>query len=331
MFEFIVMCPSGSPDAAIGIAGSRAGALGVVNLEFAADPDSGLAQLRRLCSLGRGRCGALVDGPEMLGVVIDAAVEGLDTILLANTPAEELGQLVGQAQGAQLRTLVVASRIEEAIAAAMAGADGVIAKGHEAGGWVGEEGSFVLSQRLLGTLAIPVFIHGGIGLHTITAAHVAGAAGVVLDAQLLFARESPLPGDLRRALSGIDGSESAALGSSLGAPFRLYSRPGLQGPQRLRTAEQELEPGAQARDAWRAEVRAHVAASSTDDPVLPLGQDGAFAADLARRFTTVAGIIDGLRSAAAEACETLRRENPLAEGGGVAGGTTPAIRWCRAR
>jgi 3-oxoacyl-(acyl-carrier-protein) synthase/NAD(P)H-dependent flavin oxidoreductase YrpB (nitropropane dioxygenase family) len=55
-----------------------------------------------------------------------------------------------------------------------------------------------------------------------------------------------------------------------------------------------------------------------DAAVLPLGQDAAFAADLARRFDNVAGIIDGLRSAIAAACETLTRANPLAEGAGVA-------------
>ncbi len=318
MFEFIVMCPTGSPDAAVPIAGSRAGALGVVNLELAVDLDAGLAQLRRLCALGHGRCGALLDGQDTLEVVIDASLQGLDTVMLANTPVEELSRLVKLAHGAQLRACVVATRLDEALAAQAAGADGVIAKGHEAGGWIGEEGSFVLSQRLLATLATPVFIHGGIGLHTVAAAYVSGAAGAVLDAQLLLARESPLPDGLRRTLSGIDGSETATLGTSLGAPFRAYSRPGLRSLESLSSAEQELEPSAEARDAWRATVKAHVADSSTDASVLPLGQDAAFAADLARRFGNVAGIIDGLRSAIADACETLQRTNPLAEGAGVA-------------
>ena len=40
--------------------------------------------------------------------------------------------------------------------AVAAGADAVIAKGHEAGGWIGEEGSFVLLQRLLDA-STPVF------------------------------------------------------------------------------------------------------------------------------------------------------------------------------
>ena len=318
MFQFVVLCPSGSPDATVPIAGSRAGALGVVNLEFAVDLDAGLAQLRRLCELGRGRCGVLLDGAETLAAVVAAQPDALDTVLLANTPVEELPALVELVHGAGLQAYVVATALGEAVAAQDAGADAVIAKGHEAGGWIGEEGSFVLSQRLLGTLAVPVYIHGGIGRHTVAAAYVAGAAGAVLDAQLLLTRESPLPDDLRATLAGADGSETVTLGSELGAPFRAYSRPGMHSLERLRAVEDELLASADARGAWRAGVRAHVAGAGVDTAVLPLGQDAAFAAELARSFETVAGILDGLGAAIARACDTLADGSPLAEGAGVA-------------
>jgi len=313
-----VLCPSGSPDATVPIAGSRAGALGVVNLEFAVDLDAGLAQLRRLCELGRGRRGVLLDGGETLAAVLAAQPDGLDTVLLANTPAEELQALVELVHGAGLQAYVVATALAEAVAAQDAGADAVIAKGHEAGGWIGEEGSFVLSQRLLGTLGIPVYIHGGIGRHTVAAAYVAGAAGAVLDAQLLLTRESPLPDNLQATLAGADGSETVTLGSELGAPFRAYSRPGMHSLEQLRAVEDELLASADARGAWRAGVRAHVAGAGVDAAVLPLGQDAAFAAELARRFETVAGIVDGLGAAIAAACDTLAESSPLAEGAGVA-------------
>jgi NAD(P)H-dependent flavin oxidoreductase YrpB (nitropropane dioxygenase family) len=192
LFQFITLCPTGTPDAAIPIAGSRAGALGIISLEF--NPDAGLEQLRRLCALGHGRCGALVDTEPVLELVLDASLDDLDTIVLANMPIDRLSALVERVHGAGMQAYVVATRLEQALAAQAADADGVIAKGHEAGGWIGEEGSFVLSQRLIGAVQTPVFVHGGIGLHTVGAAYVAGAAGAVLDAQLLLARESPIPG-----------------------------------------------------------------------------------------------------------------------------------------
>ena len=317
MFQFITLCPTGTPDAAIPIAGSRAGALGIVSLEF--DPNAGLEQLRRLCALGHGRRGALVDTEPVLELVLGASLDGLDTIVLANMPVDRLSALVERVHRAGMQAYVVATQLEQALAAQTADADGVIAKGHEAGGWIGEEGSFVLSQRLIGALQIPVFVHGGIGLHTVGAAYVAGAAGAVLDAQLLLARESPIPASLRATLTGFDGSQTATLGAQLGAPFRAYSRPGLQGLERLRDAEAQLTPGPGATDEWRTAVRQHVASQDPDVAgVLALGQDAAFAADLAQRFGNVAGIVDGLRRAIADTCAALARGNPLAEGAGVA-------------
>jgi acyl transferase domain-containing protein/NAD(P)H-dependent flavin oxidoreductase YrpB (nitropropane dioxygenase family)/NAD(P)-dependent dehydrogenase (short-subunit alcohol dehydrogenase family) len=324
LFEFIVLCPTGSPDAAIPIAGARAGALGVVSLEFG-ELDHGLAQLRRLCEYGGGRHGALVDRPEALDAVLDASrdaslpLDGLDAIVLANVPVEELKKPVEAIHAAGLRAYVRATRLEEALAARNAGADAVIAKGHEAGGWIGDEGSFVLSQRLIAALAeVPVFIHGGIGQHTVAAAYVAGAAGAVIDSQLLLTRESPLPHALRTTLAKLDGSETATLGSGLGATFRAYSRPGLPGLELLRAAELEkLATSVEAHD-WRDAVSASIGLDPLGDQVLPLGQDAALAADLASRFVTVAGVVDGLRAGIEDARETLRAGNPLAEGAGVA-------------
>ena len=71
----------------------------------------------------------------------------------------------------------------------------MIAKGHEAGGWVGEEGAFVLLQRMLAAVSFPSGPPAGSGCHPSRPPYVAGAAGAVLDSQLLLARESPLPED----------------------------------------------------------------------------------------------------------------------------------------
>jgi acyl transferase domain-containing protein/NAD(P)H-dependent flavin oxidoreductase YrpB (nitropropane dioxygenase family) len=318
LFDFIVLCPTGLPDASVPIAASRAGALGVVSLDLAVDLDAGLAQLHRLCALGHGRCGALLDSGELLDAVLEAAPESLDAVVLANAPVDQLSRLVASAHGAGLQAYVVATRLEEALAAEDARADAIIAKGHETAGWIGDEGAFVLTQRLLATVSTPVFVHGGIGVHTVAAAYVAGAAGAVLDAQLLLTRESPLPDAQRAIVSGLDGSETATLGADLGAPFRAYSRPGLRGLQLLHDAELELAPSAAALEQWRTTVKASVAASAAEEAVMPLGQDAAFAADLAERFGNVAGVLEALRAAIASSCETLAHGNPLAEGAGVA-------------
>ena len=150
-----MLSPTGSPDAAVPIAATRAGALGVVSLEFALDHDLGLEQLQRLCALGHGRAGALIDDPEVLESVLSSRLEALDTIVLANLPADSLGALIGTVHEAGLRAYVVAGRLEDALSAGDAGADGGDRQGPRGGGWVGEEGAFVLFQRLRGRAPDP--------------------------------------------------------------------------------------------------------------------------------------------------------------------------------
>src|SRR5439155_777920 len=150
------------------------------------------------------------------------------------------------------------SSISEAEVARAAGADALIAKGHEAGGWVGDETSFVLLQRLIARLGVPIWVQGGIGLHSVAAAYVAGAAGVVLDSQLLLATDAPSSEQLRGRLQAMDGSETICVGAGLGAQFRTYARAGLAPLEALLQLETRLTVGDQTADAvalaWRAAV-----------------------------------------------------------------------------
>ena len=207
-----------------------------------------------------------------------------------------------RAKAAGLRAYAVATNLEQAQAAEAAGADALIAKGHEAGGWVGEESAFVLLQRLLRAASIPVWVAGGIGLHTVAAPYVAGAAGAVLDSQLLLARESPLPEAVRTRIAAMDGSETAVLGAGLGSAAE-----GLHPAGTWRRARgSSAGPSRGRADAWTGGGRGSASGwDSLEERVVPLGQDAAFAADLARRFETVGGIVAGLTDALGAACASV--------------------------
>ena len=321
-FDFIVVSPAGRPDAALAIAGSRAGALGVLNLEFTTAAEAPLEELGRLSRSARRGWGVLVADEELLAGILGERLEGLDAVLISSRTATRLGELIEQVHAAGLKAYAIATKLDEANAAEAAGADAVIAKGYEAGGWIGEEGSFVLLQRLLDRVSAPVWAAGGIGLHTAAAAYVAGAAGVLLDSQLLLTRESPLPASARSRIASMDGSETAVLGSEIGAPLRVYGRPGLAAVNELRELEARVRAAGDdpiaAGEAWNADVARRVGWDSLESCVMPIGQDAAFAAPLASRFRTVGGVIGALRSAVADACETVPPENPLREGAPLA-------------
>ncbi|HHO54642.1 MAG TPA: SDR family NAD(P)-dependent oxidoreductase, partial [Deltaproteobacteria bacterium] len=170
------------------------------------------------------------------------------------------------------RVLVEVVSVEEAQAAGRAGAAGVIAKGMESGGRVGSVSAFVLLQQLVPILDLPVWLQGGIGLHTAGAALVGGAVGVVLDSQLALLAESGLPEEIRRAVAGMDGSETRVVQG-----YRIFERPDLPIEALAEGLPQTLGVG------------------SLQERLLPAGQDAALAAPLAARSPRALELVRGLR------------------------------------
>ena len=126
---------------------------------------------------------------------------------------------------------------------------------------------------------LPVWVQGGIGLNTAAACLAAGADGVVLDSQLLLARETPVDEKARRSLTVFDGSETICLGERLGEAYRFYSCPGMSAIEELSMDEDRLcqsaAPWEERKAMWREIVRERQANGS----LWPLGQDACFARD----------------------------------------------------
>ena len=158
-----------------------------------------------------------------------------------------------------------------------------------------------------------MWVQGGIGLNTAAACLAAGADGVVLDSQLLLARETPVDEKARRSLTVFDGSETICLGERLGEAYRFYSCPGMSAIEELSMDEDRLcqsaAPWEERKAMWREMVRERQANGS----LWPLGQDACFARGLAERFVTVAGIIQAIGDRSRRQLETARQLRPLAE------------------
>jgi acyl transferase domain-containing protein/NAD(P)H-dependent flavin oxidoreductase YrpB (nitropropane dioxygenase family) len=314
-------------DPGIAVAGSRAGALGVLDFglgfEGAAvwQAAGDVARyLRRQGQGGRPGFGvrlpvttiepALLEGlPDALRVVV--AVEGG----LAGDVPDWTGALaVLEHLGVGIAAVAEVTSREAAKAAVEAGFGALIVAGHEAGGWGSETSSFVLLQAVLGAVGVPVWVRGGIGLYSAAACLAAGAAGVVLDGALLLARESALDLAARARLERWDGSETQVIGRGIsrgrGPGLRVHALPGSPALGRLAASEGE------GRDAWRRAAASHVGWGPGQ--VWPAGQDAAWAASLARRFVTVGGIVQAIDRAIDEALDAARRLRPLDEGAPLA-------------
>ncbi|MCX5166350.1 SDR family oxidoreductase [Streptomyces sp. NBC_00264] len=299
--EMIIgITPYGEPDAGLTVAVGRAGGLGVLDLG-AGDRRSreALAQLQRTAS---GRFGVRVDAHCRL-TPADLAPDGPHTVVLAVAAAagESGAAWTIAALAARFRVLVEVTDLEGARDALRAGAHGLIARGTECGGRIGELSTFVLLQRLLAAPEVtrPVWASGGIGPRTAAAAVAGGAAGVVLDGQLALLAESALPEPVAAVLRTSDGSETVVR-----AGHRFLLR---RGPDVPRLAE----------GAGPQEVAALLGGRDLRTQLLPVGQDGFLATLFAERWGDVRRTVRALREAVlgavrdATAARALRPGSPM--------------------
>jgi 3-oxoacyl-(acyl-carrier-protein) synthase/NAD(P)H-dependent flavin oxidoreductase YrpB (nitropropane dioxygenase family) len=199
--------------------------------------------------------------------------------------------------GAAVRVLAEVTSAAEAEAALKRGAHGLVARGFEAGGRIGELSTFVLVQRLVTAFpGVPVWAMGGIGPYTAAAAVAGGARGVAVDAQLALTAEARPSAVVASALAAMDGSETRVTGG-----YRVYTRPGLPA----------IDPAA-----------GRFGARDLREQLLPVGQDGAFAAPLAARHKTAGGVTRAIGEAITAQIELAARIEPLRDAVPVQGPMT---------
>jgi len=303
-FDILVLTPAGTSDPAVAIAACRAGARGFLDLEHDAGlsiASHALAQLAQFAPDGFGVKLGPAGGALLPLLLADNSAESASRrshcreVILAGGEQPEWSEWIALLRRQQICVLVEVVSLAEARRVAELGIDGLILKGHESGGRVGADTTFILLQRWRAAVAagevrpLPVYAQGGIGLHTAAACAAAGAAGVVLDNQLLLCRESPLTEEARAYLATCDGSETQCLRDAKGETYRCFAHSSL--PEKI------------SRFARNEKAR-----------VWPIGQDAAFAKTLAQRYRTVGGVVQALRQSVAQHIETARRLRPLAEG-----------------
>src|SRR5713101_1392212 len=208
-FRLAVLSFPGLIEASTVIAASRAGELGVLDLEYAQDQLLALRAVERLAKAVTAGFGLKLNGDssDLIAKLMLKLPRHLETVILTSTDPQNLGPLVASFHAKNLAVLLEATCVEHAQTGQTIGVDGVIAKGHEAGGRVSDETTFILVQRFLTELRLPIWAQGGIGLHTAAGCAAAGAAGVILDSQLALTRESPLGETVRSRITSMDGSE----------------------------------------------------------------------------------------------------------------------------
>ncbi|ASW73090.1 erythronolide synthase [Chryseobacterium piperi] len=192
------------------------------------------------------------------------------------------------------------SSLEEAREAEQMGATGIIIKGNEAGGLVGYESTFILFQRIINEIQnIPVWVQGGIGLHTAAAVKALGATGVILDSQLALFPESSVPQELKDLCSKLNGTETKII-----ANHRVLVRPNSPTlPENISAKE----------------LQQYFTDLDVTKSYIPMGQDISLAIDLYEDFKTLKKMVFGYKEAMyghlkqAKALQVIDQDNILAK------------------
>lgn len=155
-FEIFGLNPGSLPPR-LALALARNGATGVLDLVHVADAALSTAHFHELARQTDARIGLRL-GPSQLAQAVSLLSAATDrsfiVILAADEPAvqQQMATTLREANGGLSLWAEITSA--EAAATFSDSVDGLIALGHEAGGWVGEDTSFILLQKLQGrTLA----------------------------------------------------------------------------------------------------------------------------------------------------------------------------------
>ncbi len=320
MFRVLTISPVSLAPVRLVVASARAGGIGIIDLEFERETqaDSALRQLEQILGLipegaplglrfhatqvswSQPLLSLLASRPHLL-VLCGWAETGLASAV-ASLPSSGFRELIVEVKDIDELAMLEESKIH---------VDGIIGKGHESGGWIGDSPAFILGQQLLARVSLPVIVQGGIGPNTAAACYTAGAAGVVLDDQLWLMPESPFPRTWQTSLSHINGSEAMVVGERLGKPVRILIRPDCIAAASLRNLGEEIELLDQPAR-WSGEAGRLLGWDALDKTAWPVGQAIGMAASFAARYRTTGRLIQAILQAATENISQARRLRPLA-------------------
>ncbi len=316
--EHLVLDASAPTQLSIAIAACRAGAWGIIDAEFVSNPERVNESLRRLQLHGKKQFGIKLG---LNAPLILPSLAPCLAILLAGGDHPNTAKAVSLAKRTGAKVFVEAVSLAEVELALRLEVDGIVLKGQEAGGRIGCDTAFILVQktaRLLKEKAatIPFWVQGGMGAHSAGACVIAGAAGVVLDSQLLLALESPVASAARARIAKMDGGETIVIGSRLGQAFRMYGRPDSAAAQELAREEERILALEGSPEHKKATWLKAVARSVADDPsqgAWLIGQEIGFAQSLASTYATVSGILQGISARIEKQKELAGTVQPFAQ------------------
>ncbi|MCF8044651.1 MAG: acyltransferase domain-containing protein, partial [Desulfarculaceae bacterium] len=195
----------------------------------------------------------------------------------------------------------------------------VILKGNEAAGSVSKLSSFILMQWYLKNSDVPVFVQGGVGLHTAAGMFAAGAAGVVLDSQVLLSDEAPVSDNFKSLLRSLDGNDSTEITTGNGPVYRVFAKLGTKVVKDLKQKALFLADESDGEERLYREIEERIVSPSDTDvqfvqSLFFLGQDGIFAKNFEKLGSGLNQMISSFFNAIGRSLDAVDTHDPVRPG-----------------
>jgi NAD(P)H-dependent flavin oxidoreductase YrpB (nitropropane dioxygenase family) len=281
---------------------SEAGGLGVAGMSFlpSEEVDAIVGRARELTSRPIG-INLLLHAAEDR---IDEALEYEPAVFSTAWPRDDqdLAEIFARAHDRGARVMHMVPRVEDAIRAAEAGADVIVAQGYEGGGHVGEVAATVVVRQVVKAVApTPVLAAGGFADGAGLAAALAlGAAGILLGTRFLATDEAPVGAAYKDAIVASSGSDTIV--TTVADTLSGRDWPGAWARlRRTRFVEEWLgrEPELRRRRQAAWEEVEEADASDADDGLMWIGQSAGL-------IDSIVPAADVVRQTTADAEEILR-------------------------
>ena len=310
-FQKFVYTPAGSEDVILAIAACRAGGVGVVNAELGYEAPSLLRRLSELDDKAHSPYGLRVPRIEdsLLPELLRRAGNGLGWLILDADGVGACQRGVAALRAVGVKVLAETAYQRKPETPLDDSVDGLIVKGNEAGGFVGESSSFIILQYWLKNTRLPLYLRGGITPQVAAACDALGVVGGVLDSQVLLLMESPFAAGLTPLLDNLSGNETVTVGDAhSGGFFRVLLRPGYRAAH-----EFSVTGNGQAADALLDLVRGKINWREPEAGLLPVGQDVCFAGTWRKKYRNLATVFNAIDFAVSDSLPRTIKSAPMSE------------------
>lgn len=323
-FKCFGIFPAGLDHPNLAIATNKAGGIGILDLEF--------TQAEQLEKASKNLEQLLVEAQNYGAVGLRLRADRIDNnkllsqlssvphwLILCGWKIDSLQQAIKDLPPANSRQLLIEILTidgAKAVQETQIQFEGWIARGHESGGWVGEDSALILTQKLLKASTKSIYVQGGIGVHTAAACRAAGAAGVVLDDQLWLMPESPLPQDIQSHLKRLNGQEAIVIGERLQVGCRVLSRPGFKVIETLKKLAEQIEietsDPLEKITTWQQEAQKLIGWEQPGMLAWPIGQAVGMAVECYNNYQTTGRLVEALLHSSEEQIQLAKTFKPLA-------------------